>query len=486
MFKFFSKFSKQKKGTASNQTLKADNSKKPTIGDNKRRVTESTEENLSSLDFFHNNHELLKRFDVLEKIGGGSFGQIFKVKDKATKEILAMKIEKKRDGKQMMVLREFQIMRDFKEEAGFAQTHSYLKNDDYHYLVMSHLGPNIETLKISKGGSFSLKTVLMLGHQIMLRIQAFHKKNYLHRDIKPENFVIGSKEEDLDIYLIDFGLSRAYLTEDGHHIPFKDKKGMVGTARYVSINTHLGCEQSRRDDLESIGYILIYFVKGSLPWQNLPAKNKEEKYEKILDIKRKTTIEELCLDLPTKFADYFSYVKSLGFKTNPNYDYLKGLFTEMMKEQGFAMDMHYDWSKMPEKALVAAIEDKTKSIEFNESDYCVVPKQKLKPEQSIKFMAYVNKIKVTNEDIIKKAQFLTKLKVNKASLITEESIKFIDYHKDIIEEKGMSCFSPKKFKTFSKLNNDVRKIDKEDGFFGGENFHNIFFIRWKGSGRYDK
>jgi len=468
MFKFFTKFSNKKKGPNSNNQGKEEKSKKHG-GDNKRRVTESTEENLNYLEFFHNNHEILKKFEILEKIGGGSFGQIFKVKDKATGEILAMKIEKKRDGKQMMVLRENQIMKDFKAEPGFAQTHSYLKNDEFHYLVMTHLGPNLETLKLSKGGNFSLKTVLILGHQIISRIHSFHKQNYLHRDIKPENFVIGAEEDDYNIYLIDFGLSRSFLSEDGHHIPFKDKKGMVGTARYVSINTHLGYEQSRRDDLESIGYILIYFVKGSLPWQNLPAKNKEEKYEKILDIKRKTTIEDLCKDLPKKFIDFFYYVRNLAFKATPNYDFLKELFSEMLKENGLEMNMMYDWSKKVDKQLIS-LETKSKSkneFEINESDYAVIQKQNIKPDQNIKLMSFVNQnsnIKEEDKDtIIKKAQFLTKLKVNKTRLFTEESNKFIDYHKELIDEKGKNHQSPNKYKVFTYITNDLSKLDKNEG-----------------------
>lgn len=468
MFKFFTKFSKPKKGQGSNAQNKADSSKKH-AGDNKRRVTESTEENLSYLDFFHNNHELLKRFDILEKIGGGSFGQIFKVKDKSTNEVLAMKIEKKREGKQIMVLREYQIMKDFKNEMGFAQTHSYLKNDEYHYLVMSYLGPNLETLKLSSGGNFSLKTALMVGHQIIERIQAFHKMNYLHRDIKPENFVIGCSPNDTNIYLIDFGLSRSFISEDGHHIPFKDKKGMVGTARYVSINTHLGYEQSRRDDLESIGYILIYLAKGSLPWQNLPAKNKEEKYEKILDIKRKTTIEELCHNLPKKFNDYFNYVKNLAFKATPNYDYIKELFIEMLKEKGWEFNFIYDWTKKSDKNP-ASLETKSKSkndFDLNESDYAIAPKQKIKTDHNIKFISFVNESKknIENDPImIKKAQFLSKLKVNKGSLATEESNQFIDYKKENFDEKGyQSHFSPNKFKTFKVLVNDLRKIEKNTG-----------------------
>lgn len=471
MFKFFSKFSKSKKGQGSGIQGKAESTKKISGADNKRRVTESTEENLSYLDFFHNNHELLKKFEILEKIGGGSFGQIFKVKDRVTNSVLAMKIEKKREGKQMMVLREYQIMRDLKSEIGFAQTHSYLKNDDYHYLVMNYLGPNLETLKLSNSGNFSLKTSLMLAHQIIERIEIFHKKNYLHRDIKPENFVIGSNENDFYIYLIDFGLSRSYISEDGHHIPFKDKKGMVGTARYVSINTHLGYEQSRRDDLESIGYILIYLAKGSLPWQNLPAKNKEEKYEKILDVKKKTSIEELCKHLPKKFEEFFNYVKNLSFKATPNYDFLKQLFLDMLKEKNYEFDLIFDWTKKPQKNLISPeIKKNSKNdYDLNESDYGIIPKQKIKLDQNIKFMNFSESSKKFNdnrpENLIKKAQFLTKLNVNRGSLITEESNQFIDYKKETFDERGVPIYSPNKFKTFKVLVNDLRKIDKSGFLF---------------------
>lgn len=460
MFKLFSRFyTKQKKSNT-----KSDNNKKKS--DPKRRVTESTEDNLSYLECFQNNHEILRKFEILEKIGGGSFGQIFKVKDKVSNQIVAMKIEKKREGKQLMVYREYQIMKDFKNETGFAQLHSYLKNDDYSYLVMSNLGPNLETLKISKGGSFSLKTTLMIGYQIISRIQTFHNKNFLHRDIKPENFVIGSIEDDKYIYLIDFGLSRSYIQEDGSHIPFRDKKGMVGTARYVSINTHLGYEQSRRDDLESIGYILVYLCKGGLPWQNLPAKNKEEKYEKILDIKKKTSVEELCKNLPTKFIDYFNYVKSLPFKSTPDYENLKDLFISMMKENEIKINYKFDWSKKTNKAESSSELYSKFDIDLNESDNDHTQKN------TVRFTNEINDYKLISHVMIKNNL------LNSKHLHEDESSKYINYNSSFLneEEEEKDNFPhnypislTQKYKNFPVNDNNLvsknRKsisVDKED------------------------
>lgn len=413
MFKLFSRFySKQK------TEKKPDPPKKKS--DQKRKITESTEDNLTYLECFQNNHEILKKFDILEKIGGGSFGQIFKVRDKSTSKIIAMKIEKIREGKQLMVFREYQIMKEFKNEAGFAKLHSYYKSDEYCYLVMTNLGPNLETLKNARGGSLSLKSTLMIGYEIMCRIQTFHAKNYLHRDIKPENFVIGPSEKEKSIYIIDFGLSRPYVLEDGSHIPFKDKKGMVGTARYVSINTHLGFEQSRRDDLESIGYILVYFCKGNLPWQNLPAKNKEEKYGKILEVKKKTSIEDLCRGLPRKFVEFFEYVKNLTFKTCPDYEYLKGLFISMMKENDFKINHHYDWVKSEE--MESSMEIDQKMEDYCESEMIINKKHLDIDLEDLKLITAIKYRVEPEENSSKYINYNSSLEENEENIYTNNNI----------------------------------------------------------------
>lgn len=149
---------------------------------------------------------------------------------------------------------------------------------EYNVMIMDLFGQSLEDLFITNGRKFSLKTTLMLGYQMIERIEFIHGKNYIHRDVKPDNFVMGRGKKANKLYMIDFGLAKRFLSKDGSHIPYRDNKNLTGTARYASLNTHLGIEQGRRDDIEGIANVLLYFVKGSLPWQNLKANGKKEKY----------------------------------------------------------------------------------------------------------------------------------------------------------------------------------------------------------------
>ena len=173
-----------------------------------------------------------------------------------------------------------------------------------------------------------------------------HEQDYIHRDLKPENFVIGLGDNEDVIYLIDFGLSRKYRNQKTKvHIPYKDGKSIIGTIRYVSIYTHFGIEQSRRDDIESLGYILVYFAKGSLPWQGIKAKTKKEKYKIIMDKKAESKPEVLCSGLPDEFRQYFEYIRGLEFAEKPDYALLKGLFSKLMVKLELVNDSCFDWCK---------------------------------------------------------------------------------------------------------------------------------------------
>ena len=164
---------------------------------------------------------------------------------------------------------------------------------------MELLGPNLEQLRIYCGGKFNLQSILVLADQMVTRLENIHNSFYLHRDLKPNNFVIGREERLNVIYLIDFGLAKMYKDrQTGTHLPFKDKKQIVGTIRFASINAHYGMEQSRRDDLESLGYVLIYLIRGELPWQKISNDNEEKKDSEILKCKVGLTIEKLCSGLP--------------------------------------------------------------------------------------------------------------------------------------------------------------------------------------------
>jgi casein kinase I family protein HRR25 len=163
--------------------------------------------------------------------------------------------------------------------------------------------------------------------------------------MKPENFVIGRKNKERTIYLIDFGLSRKYINENNIHISMKKDRNIIGTVRYISMNTHQGIEQSRRDDLESLIYIIIYFIKGELPWQNIKAKNKTERYNKIYEMKKKSTEKggELCSSLPNGFQTIIDYVLELEFTEKPDYSMLKKVVEIILAHNNYFNDLQFDW-----------------------------------------------------------------------------------------------------------------------------------------------
>jgi len=164
---------------------------------------------------------------------------------------------------------------------------------------MELIGPSLEDLLVYCGQKFSLRTTLLITDQLISRIEHIHSKNFIHRDVKPDNFLVGLGKNSNRIYVIDFGLAKRFRdNKTQQHIPYKENRSLTGTVRYASINAHLGIEQSRRDDLESLGYVLVYFKKGKLPWQGIAAETKAENYQKIMEKKMSLSVEQLCDTLP--------------------------------------------------------------------------------------------------------------------------------------------------------------------------------------------
>uniref|UniRef100_A0A6A7FSY2 non-specific serine/threonine protein kinase n=1 Tax=Hirondellea gigas TaxID=1518452 RepID=A0A6A7FSY2_9CRUS len=295
------------------------------------------------------------KYRLGRKIGSGSFGDIYLGVNIVTHEEVAIKLESVKTRHPQLAY-EYKLYRILAGGVGIPGVRWFGKEGDYNVMIMDVLGPSLEDLFNFCSRKFTLKTVLMLADQMLARTEYIHAKNFIHRDVKPDNFLIGLGRKKLNqIYVIDFGLAKKYRDPKTHqHIPYMEHKSLTGTARYASINTHLGIEQSRRDDLESLGFVLMYFNRGNLPWQGLRANTKKEKYDKISEKKMSTPIEILCKHYPSEFATYLNYCRSLRFDDKPDYAYLRRLFRDLFFRQGYAADYRFDWTVLNYNAPRAA------------------------------------------------------------------------------------------------------------------------------------
>ncbi|KAI9849291.1 MAG: casein kinase I [Sclerophora amabilis] len=287
-------------------------------------------------------------YRVGKKIGEGSFGVIFEGTNLLNQQQVAIKFEpRKSDAPQLRD--EYRTYKILVGCPGIPNVYYFGQEGLHNILVIDLLGPSLEDLFDHCNRKFSTKTVVMIAKQMLSRVQTIHEKNLIYRDIKPDNFLIGrpgSKSANV-IHVVDFGMAKQYRDpKSKQHIPYRERKSLSGTARYMSINTHLGREQSRRDDLEALGHVFMYFLRGGLPWQGLKAATNKQKYEKIGEKKQTTAIKELCDDFPEEFNKYLAYVRNLGFEDTPDYDLLRDLFTQALKSTGEVEDGEYDWMKI--------------------------------------------------------------------------------------------------------------------------------------------
>ncbi|KAK4694946.1 hypothetical protein P7C70_g8648, partial [Phenoliferia sp. Uapishka_3] len=287
---------------------------------------------------------LLGKYRIGKKIGAGSFGDIYLGVNIISGEEVGIKLESVK-AKHPQLEYEAKVYKTLAGGVGVPFVRWFGVECDYNAMVMDLLGPSLEDLFNFCNRKFTLKTVLLLADQLISRVEYIHSRNFIHRDIKPDNFLMGIGKRGNQVNVIDFGLAKKYRDPKTHlHIPYRENKNLTGTARYTSINTHLGVEQSRRDDMESLGYVLMYFLRGSLPWQGLKAATKKQKYDRIMEKKMTTPTEYLCRGFPNEFAIYLNYCRSLRFDDKPDYSYLRKLFRDLFVREGFQYDYVFDWS----------------------------------------------------------------------------------------------------------------------------------------------
>ena len=266
------------------------------------------------------------KLDARRKLGSGAFGDIYYGVNIKFNEEVAIKLEPTHT-RHPQLFYESKLYMALQGGVGIPKLHWCGSQGNYNILIMDLLGHSLEDYFNYCKRKFTLLT------------------NFIHRDVKPDNFLMGKGSKKHQVYAIDFGLAKRYRDpRTGLHIPYKDGKSLTGTARYASVNTHLGVEQSRRDDIEGLGYILVYFMRGNLPWQGLKARTVKEKYEKIKEKKISTMLNVLCQGFPEEFITFIQYARDLKFEDRPDYSYLKNLLRQMCEKNQLSFNYNkYDW-----------------------------------------------------------------------------------------------------------------------------------------------
>ena len=280
------------------------------------------------------------KYKTILKLGEGSFGKVYKAVYDG--EYYALKME---DASQSHNLLENEAtILEYLQGSNIPKFVSYGYNKAHNILIMQLLDKSLDDF-FCQLKSFSIKTTAMLGYQMINILKYIHDKHIIHRDIKPDNFSMGPKELNAHLYIVDFGLAKKYRSSRTlKQLPLTKRKGLTGTARYASINALQGYEQSRRDDLESVGYVLMYFLRGNLPWQNIKSKTKDEKYQSILKIKKDTSSKELGKNFPLEFSEILDYFKKLEYEENPDYAMCCNKLLSVLEKEKLKFDYVYDWT----------------------------------------------------------------------------------------------------------------------------------------------
>jgi serine/threonine protein kinase len=296
-------------------------------------------------------------FGLEKKLGAGCYGVVYRGRDTRTKAHVAIKVEPGASKSTRREVEAFQLLAAGRgRPQGIPQLLHFGQEGPSYCLVMELLGRSLEDrMRDSRSGHLKPSSVVLIAEQAISRIEYIHSKGLIHGDIKPENFMFGIGPKAHHLYMIDFGLSKRYY--DRTHVPMKTYNGLQGTMRYASINSHKGLEASRRDDLEAIGHMLLYCLRGALPWSGLPAKNAEEHIRLVGRKKRDVPLEELCAGFPSAFETYLRLTRNLSFRERPEYTHLRGLFQEARGQLGPLDDHHFEWLEGRDLGHLEPLED---------------------------------------------------------------------------------------------------------------------------------
>eukprot|EP00736_Rhodelphis_marinus_P004453 Rmarinus@m.15788 len=289
------------------------------------------------------NSVVAERFLLERKVGEGAFGDVYFARDQKQKGLeVAIKID--RENKDSLIY-EAHVHRKLGSADGVPRLLHVHKDGSQSVLAMERLGPSLEQMHVLCHRKFSLKTVLMLGQRLVSLLEYLHQRGYVHRDIKPQNFLLGLGSKAHVIHVIDFGVALKYRSRVGirkhQHIPYSENQRRVGSLRYASVYTHQGIGQSRRTDLESVGYLLVYFSLGSLPWQKVEEPDAHARDKLLEKMKRDRA---LFKELPREVEEYVQCCRKLSYEETPNYEYLRQLFRTAMDSRGLVDDDVFDWS----------------------------------------------------------------------------------------------------------------------------------------------
>ena len=316
-------------------------------------MSKSKKKNLNELDnsFLKENKIIFKKYKPIKKIGTGAFGKIYSTVRIEDKSVFAMKVEK-RTACSKILETEAYFLCTFKG-LGFPRIITYGKNMKYNILIETLLGKSLYDIFIKTKKNCNIFNICLIAIQVIERLEFIHSKDYIYRDVKPENLMIGIQDPNV-IYIIDYGLCKKYRSsKTGKHIQPKNIKKFIGTLKYSSSNVVRGKEASRRDDLISLGFVLIYLYKRQLPWGSKFNGLDEETYLQTIHQKETFDDEKIFKYLPNEMVDFLKYVNKLGFEEDPNYSYMKDCFEKILSRLNFSNKViNFSWIDQKNSKLV--------------------------------------------------------------------------------------------------------------------------------------